>query len=769
MPPSQNSPDNVKIDYYGAKALQLAKACIEAVRTDTARLDRDKADWLNVLGYHGGPDNWWVTWDGTSNVWRKISDDGEFGLPAEVPRAASNMYRRKIDGIAAILNQADPAQEWRPAKDDDSARATADVIDEALPVLREEAEYTRARNLINLHVCLTDKVGYEVYFDTDEKYGTELIQALVCRACGWRGMPMEVDEAEDACPQCGAPGDTLEPLINERAEPVGVDYPKGKLCGNLYTSFELSLPPSARECDERRVPYLVLHQQKPREDAVRTWPDAVEKLRKAKSETSAANASSQYASAIRNISSPHAAARGVQPSMAESLLIWRVVHDPIVDEEDGYHFPEGLDVVIVDGEIIDAGPLPLKDDQGCPIKPIVLRTYIQAPGSPFGIPPADDLGVLQRQRNLIETLLLLILLHEASPTTWVPTTVTLEDELDRRPGGVHRYRANLPGDRPFTDSGSNPPEGLFRFLEMNDQAFDTVSGLNAVLEGLRPKGQPTLGEVEILREQGMSTFKAPLDMLVDFEKRVSYLMLQTARQSMWTSRLIRTVGENGEWSIKEFTGADLHGAVDVYVNPASAWPKSQLLQQLRLKDAIEMGAVNPADPEIQEQILSDFDLTHFKPSLDKDRKQIARELDRWKAARGPEEIRPPYAFINVAMHLHYKSQWMKTEEAEAIQGENPMVWEAMNRHIQMLQMMAAPAPMPGEGAPAGPKGKGAPPDGSALEAAIQAGDLQPAEGAPPSPLDGMLDAGELAPAPPPLPAGQTGPSVDDMTASRAVN
>lgn len=789
MPQSPNSQGKQPTDPYGAQALALAQRCIDAVRQDAARQDRDKQDWLNLLGYKGGVENWWVQFDGNSNVWRTLPEsDDEHGLPPEVPRQASNIYRRKIDGIAAILNQAQPAQEWRPAKDDDAARATADVIDEALPVLREECDYDGLRNLINLHVTLTDKVGFELYFDADEKYGTEMIQALQCAGdelepgCGWQGMPMEVEDAGDVCPGCQRPGETLQPMVDQNFEPIGVHYPKGKICGRLIPSFEISLPPSARECHEQKVPYLVTHTNMAREDAMRMWKDKAQFIKRAKTETAAGNSSAQYASAMRNVASPAAATRGMTPQLQDTVLVWRVVHDPIEDAEEQFSFPEGLDIVIIDGEVIASGPLELKDDQGCPMKPILLRTYVQSPGSPFGSPIADDLGVLQRQRNLIETLMLLILMHNASPTTWVPTTVTLEDDIQRTPGSVHRYRSNLPGERPVTETGVNPPEGLFRFIEMNDAAFDTVSGLNAVLEGQRPEGDPTKGEIEILQERGMATFKAPLDQLTDFEKRVSYTLLQIARQSLWTARLIRTVGENGDWSIKEFTNADLHGSVDVFVNAASAWPKSQLLQQLRLKDAIEMGVINPADPEIAEQVLSDFDLTHFKPSLDKDRKQIARELDRWKAASSPAEITPPGAFINVPMHLHYKSQWMKTEEAEAIQQLNPPVWQAMNMHIQMLQLAAAPAPAPGAEGPGGP-GKGPkgdqPPNGATLETMLQNGTLKPAQGPPPSPLEGMLQDGRLRPAPQDNDGyrrgfadravqsqGKTGPSVDEMTAQR---
>lgn len=825
---SDSRSSDKQVDYEGPKAKQLAEACIAAIRSDQARLDRDKADWLNILGFHGGVDNWWVTWDQVDNLWRRIpDDDSEYGLPAEVPRQASNLYRRKLEGIAAILNQSEPAQEWRPSRDDDASRATADIIDDVLPVLRDECGYDQGdRQLINLHVCLTDKIGYEIYFDNDEKYGTEMIQGLSCPQCGWKGMPMELEHADDeesaACPQCGAPASELEPMINPlTAEPMGVHYPKGKICGRVIPSFEISLPPSARECRTRKVPFLVTHTWMAREDAMRMYPQKARQIRAAKAEMAAANSSAQYASAVRNISSPHAAARGVMPQTHDALVVWRIVHDPIEDEQEGYSFPEGLDVVMIGGDVIDAGPLPLKDDQGQPIKPIALRQYVAAPGSPFGIPPADDLGVLQRQRNLLETLLILILINLGSPTTWVPSTVTIEDEIDRNPGAINRYRSHgMTGEKPFTEPGVNPPEGLYKALEMNEKSFDTISGLNAVLEGEHQEGVNTLGEVQRLQERGMATFRTPLDNLIQFENEVSYLLLQTARQSLWTTRLIRAVGDNGQWEIKQFSGADLHGSVDVYVNPTSAWPKSDLLQHLRLQDAVNLHVINPMDPEIQEKILSDYALSHLKPSLDEDRKQIARKLDRWKQAQQPQEIEPPEPFINQQFHLVRLSNFMKTEEAEGIKLQRPQVWQAMVQHIQQLQQAVAAAQaqqaaaasgktkpdgaasggadkepsagysfkgedlqdplvrqvfiatMAKEGlidphsaaaqAPAPPPadaGKDAGPDGSVLEHHLAAGHLRPA-GPKKSPLEDHLAAGHLRPAPvaPPQPAGAGGPT-----------
>jgi hypothetical protein len=787
MPPSSPAKPAKTVQYDTPAVKRLVQGCIDAVRNDPARLERDKQDWLNLLFYRGGPDNQWVTYDGQSNIWRPVpTDDSEYGLPPEVPRSASNVFKRKIDGISAILNQSEPAQEWRPSKDDDQSRAAAEVVQDALPVLLDECDYPRVRELINLHCVLTDKVAFEVYYDPDERYGTETIGAVQCQGCGWQGMPMDVDEAGDRCPGCGADGDQMGPMLNQQAQPMGVEYPKGRLRSRLYPSFEVSLPPNARECDERTVQYIVTHSQMPREQVIRMFSDKAKELRNAKGETSAGNMSVQYAAALRNLSSPTSAQRGVAQGVQDSLTVWRVVHDPI-ETEDGDKFPDGLDVVMVDGEIIDGGPLPIKDDDGQPMKPILLRSFQLTPGSPFGIPPADDLTVLQRQRNLLETLLTLILLHHASPTVYIPTTVTLEDEPTGIPGQHVRYRGNLPGDKPFVQAGTNPPEGLYRAIEMNDAAFDAISGLNAVLEGQSPQGQPTLGEVQILREHGMATFNSPLHLLIDFEKRLSYLVLQVARQSLWTSRHIRKVTDGGDWEIKEFMSADLHGSVDCYVNTASAWPKSQLLQELRMKDAIALGVLNPQDPEVQEKILSAYDLIEMKTSLDADRKQLARELDRWREATSPDQIAPPGEYINVAFHVFQKSQWMKTEEAELIQQANPPVWQAMNQHILLLkqrQMMETMGPAPGgpPGGPGGPPGPGQPPGGKSLEELVSNGTLKPVgptkspledmvkggqlkpgqAPAPQSPLEGMIQGGQLTPGQASMPAGPTGPSIDQL-------
>jgi hypothetical protein len=201
------------------------------------------------------------------------------------------------------------------------------------------------------------------------------------------------------------------------------------------------------------------------------------------------------------------------------------------------------------------------------------------------------------------------------------------------PGKDIGFRSLVPGDKPIVEPGVGFPEGLKWFLEFIIQQFDTISKLNAVLMGERPQGDPTLGEVEILQERGFAAFQEPLEQLVAFERRLSLKLLWITRECGWSTRYAELLGDNGQWKLQAFTGADLEGHVTVDIDLATAWPKSPMLTNMRLAKAFELGILNPADPEVQEEYLKMNDLLQFKKSTDADRDQVARQLDVWKQAQ----------------------------------------------------------------------------------------------------------------------------------------
>lgn len=735
------------------------------VKANTPRKARDRADLQALQFYRGGEDNQWTVWDPQAQnyVPRPTGGGDDAALPEWFFKATSNHYATKIDGICSILNQSQPAQEITPERDEDKDRAAAEVAEAALPVLYAEAGYEAVRPQINKLVTLTNGVAVHVYYDTDDRWGTEGMPVLQCRNpdCQQLFEPHEVDE-DEPCPECGATaGPTGGPATDfatwpaghpQAGQPMMTDEPTGKICMRVLTSFEWSVPRSARELHEERVGWIAGHGRMDRNEILALWDKARAKLGPDadKAEGVANMQSVAYADRMRSLSAPGVGddRPSASPNNAQTgPVVWMVWADPV--DDDDFYFPDGLYAVMLEDELVlENGPLPLKDDKGRPVKNVLLRSFQATPGSAWGKPPADDLVPLQKQFNLCLALGFLILMNDAAPTTYIPDTVTLLDDLSGQPGATVQFKSLRAGDKPIVQQGSGFPESLKWFIEFLVQQFDTVSKLNAVLQGARPEGgDPTLGEIQILQERGLAAFKEPLDELVSFEKRLSKILLWTARQSIWSSRFYTVAGDNGEWSVKSFLGADLDGNIAINVEPASAWPASQLLTNLRLDQAVSHGMIDPRDPEVQQTYLSLNDLTAFKKSTDEDRKQIARQIDAWKQATDPSQITPPDPLWNLPLHFFHKVMWLRTEESELMASHLPEIYQAVRAHItQIQQLMAPPAPpAPKPGDPGGPK-----PDGSAIDHAVKSGAIKPADpnGGKPTgqALDAAISSGAIHPA-----------------------
>jgi hypothetical protein len=721
------------------KALDLLDRCQRDARSNAARQPRDRADLYNLKLYKGGEANHWIVWDNNAGTYVERPTTGEGGIPKWFHRATTNHFANKIDGVAAILNQSQPAKNWYATKEDDESRAAAEVCEMADPVLLDEIDYPHnLRPRLNKIVGLTNLAALVVTYDNDPKWGQDTLPILQCASCQQYVHPMDAPNEDDMCPDCGGGLDwATHPQTNA---PLGVPYPKGKLSAEFLSSFEVSLPKSGGTAHEDHLPWVATHQRWSTEDAISRWPQLKELLdARSTIRTSGAKSTHQsYADQMRDLSAP-VTATGDHVGGASSPsgpVIWRLWHDPIDDTD--FYFPQGVFLTVLEGQedeagVLDFSPLPFKDDAGEPFKNVLIRQFVAGPGSQFGKPPADDLAPLQVQLNLALSLAFLILMHHGSPRTFLPTTVTLQDDLSGMPGKVHRFSTLRPGDKPIVEPGAGFPEGLKWFLEFIIKAFDDISKLNAVLMGQRPAGDPTLGEVEILQERGFAAFQEPLEQLVAFERRLSLKLLHIVRECGWGERFAEIVGDDGEWKLRAFRGADLDGHVTVDIDLATAWPKSAMLTNMRVSKAFELGILNPQDPEVAEEYLKTNDLLQFKKSTDADEGQVNRQLDTWKHAQTPQEIAPPEDWWRLDYHLFRKTQFLKSELFEQMRQEQPEIAQAILAHVQQLRAMQQQAQMEQAAAAGGgpapaesPKGAG-----GALEHAIQSGALRP-KGQPPA-------------------------------------
>lgn len=764
-----------------AKVMQFVKDRVQKdVKANGAQKQRHRADLQGLQFYRGGEDNTWTVWDPTAQTYvprpRGTSDDA--ALPDWFFRSNSNLFATKIDGICSLLNQSQPAQEISPQRDQDGDRAAAEIAEAALPVLLEEAGYPASRSQLHKLIALTNAALVHVYYDNDERHGLDDLPILQCASCGDYFMPHEVPDESMPCPSCGAetapadpanptatPGPATQMAMNPQQPglPMTVQQPRGKLCMQTLTSFEFSYPRSAKVLDEEQMAWIAGHGRMDVNDILAMWPDAEGHLdEQASRHRTSGNVAIAYADQMRSMAAPgneqdkglQAGGSSVSPS---GPVVWFVWADPVDDKD--FHFPDGLYAALLEDDIVlESGPLPFTDDQGRPKKNVLIRTFQASPGAAWGKPPGDDLVSLQKQLNLCQALAFLILMNDAAPTTYIPDTVTLLDDLSGMPGATVQFKSLRAGDKPIIAQGSGFPESLQWFIEYLVNQFDVVSKLNAVLMGERPAGDPTLGEVQTLVERGMAAFKEPLDGLVQFEKRLSYLCLMIARQSMWSPRFYQVAGENGDHEVKQFLGADLEGGIVINVEPSSAWPASQLLLNLRLDQAIERQIIDPHDPEVQATYLSQNDLTRYKKSMDLDARQVARQLDIWKAAQDPAEIVQPDPLWNLPFHFFKKVSFLKTEEAEQMATERPLVYQAIREHVMAIQMLMMPPPTAGPAGQPGVSAAGKPgvtaPDGSAVDAAVKGGAMRPGRTGPPTgdAVTAAVKGGAMRPRAP-MPAG----------------
>lgn len=728
------------------------------VKANAPRRARDRADLKHLRMYRGGSDNLWSVWDPNSQnyVARPTGTDDDAALPPWFFKPATNLFAVKTDGICSILNQSAPAQEYAGARNTDADRATAEIAEEAVPVLLEECGYPSFRAQLHKLITLTHAAAVHLSYDDDARHGMDDLPLLQCQNpdCRQFHLPHEIPsegEGADVCPACH------QPTVQEARHPqtglaIGMPAPRGKICARILSSFEFSTPRATRELHEDRIPWIAGHGRMDAHEVLRQWPEAAQSVApNAPGAGATKGESAHYADAMRALSSPATVAEGPtrsgMPVSASGPVVWMVWADPVEDED--FYFPDGLYAVMLEDELVlESGPLPFKDDQGRPFKNVLLRTFQSTPGAGWGKPPSDDLAPLQEQLQLCQALAFLILMHDAAPTTFIPDTVTLLEELSGMPGSTVPFKSLRAGDKPIITNGSGFPESLKWFIEWLEKQFDTVSKLNAVLMGQRPEGGKTTAfEIEVLQDRGMAAFREPLDHLIDFEKRLTRQLLSIARQCMWSPRFYQVAGENGDWDVKQFLGADLEGAVSIHVEPASAWPVSPMLKNLRLDKAFERQVLNPQDPEIQEAYLSLNDLTDFRTSIKEDQQQVARQLDAWTKATDPLQIAPPDPLWNLPYHFFKKVTWLKTETAERLAAETPAVYQAIRAHVQQIQVLmqpAAPAAQPGQPG-------GGPPTGQAVDAAVSSGALKPAPAAGAVPdgqaVTAAVRSGALRPAP----------------------
>lgn len=190
------------------------------------------------------------------------------------------------------------------------------------------------------------------------------------------------------------------------------------------------------------------------------------------------------------------------------------------------------------------------------------------------------------------------------------------------------------------------------------------------------------------------------------------MALEIARASWDDEHQRQIVGRNKQYELASFSKSDLTGSVNLIVDYNSLFPKSQATERATIAQLVQLGIVNPLDPEMQWKVLEKFGETELKGSVDLDVKQAVKEQEKFMA---DETYQPSVVPLiqNSTVHLMTHSDFTKTDEFTQLPPQRQQDFIAhIQVHFQDLQMRQGAFGQPGGGPPPTGAAPGVPPDGS---------------------------------------------------------
>lgn len=647
------------------------------------RLERSQfeKEWFrNILFYLGCQH---VIWD--SGRWRQKR------LPGWYPKVVTNKFAEKVNDFVSQLSQGRAPIRYLPSTDDVDDVATAEIGEAIREVIYAEARLDEKQPLLAAWLVMTGNAFLIPHYDMSEEYGTRSVPALMCVDCEAQVMPSSIqvtDGAPPVCPKCGS--SKLAPSADESET-----FPLGAVAGDVVSPFEIRLDQRIPDMERQRRFVRICRYDL--ELAKEQWPDHAGKM----DVDTATDLGQHYLDSLSAITSSYGASgigRGASEAGSDKSKKTTVFKFYELPSE---KFPEGLYAVRVgrtDENIVEAGPL--RDEYGAGARkgqkylPLVHFGGEVVPGRFWRKTRMDDVVSLQMWRNTIESALRLTTQRMAN-AVWLMPKGSGVDTLTGEPGLVVEYNPIAVGGTTAVkperlEPALNGVQALVGLLNKIDDSIERVTGTFFLGGGDAPPGITAASALAYLGERANRTIAPMMREWAKGWKRFEEMALELARGNWDDERLLTIAGKNKRWEVTKFSTADLQGAVNMRIDYESLFPKSQATERATIVQLIQLGVVNPQDPEQQWRILEKFGETELRGSFDIDVTEARKENEKFmeSAASGtPYSPKVVPLVQNSQVHMMVHADLAKTDEFKELPEEMQALWL---QHIQdtMADVMA---------------------------------------------------------------------------------
>lgn len=289
-------------------------------------------------------------------------------------------------------------------------------------------------------------------------------------------------------------------------------------------------------------------------------------------------------------------------------------------------------VTIGDGEKARVEHLPL------PIAQLRWQDDTRS-GDPYGISGVEDLAPLEEMRATALKFILDYATRFGAPQVFLPFGTTLQPGQMARRDGTPIFID--PAAQPFYEQLPPLSPVVQQIYEGMGQEMDTASGLQEAAQGVASSSVKSGRHAQQIIEQALVALAGLQQNANKFVCRVWSLRLTFMRAYYTAPRVLRLLGEGGDYQQRQWVGTDLMGAGDIQIarGTGTMMPKSAkaALAQQDLEVAMKLGDQTAVQRYYRALTGGTTPLLGLQD--DPIRQRIARQLAQWRD--GAKAQQPP--------------------------------------------------------------------------------------------------------------------------------
>lgn len=267
----------------------------------------------------------------------------------------------------------------------------------------------------------------------------------------------------------------------------------------------------------------------------------------------------------------------------------------------------------------------------------------------------------------------------------------MQEALNDQSGEVLEYNTvpNAPPPQPMPIPVI--PQYAYTEEDRLDAMMNYIAGISEVSRGELPSASiPAVG-MQLLTEQDDTRIGIMVERHELSWAKVGQLILIYVQEFYKTPRKMKLAGQGGEYTVKEFTGADIKNNTDVIVVRGSTIPGSKTLRRQEIINVYQMGLLgDPNDPAVRQKVLGSLeygDLAEVWKDQQLDKQQIKRQFEMMESgiAVTVDEL------DNHQLALVEYNRLRKTEKYDRFPEEVKVLFDAYkDAHIKAQMLLQNP-------------------------------------------------------------------------------